>query len=94
MVKLIYWLSFLGILFAYIGYPMMLVLINKVRKPTSRLDDDRYIPSVSLIIPVHNEEHIIREKLHNIFQLDYPEEKLELIIVSDDSTDKTREIVN
>ncbi len=46
-----------------------------------------------MIIPIYNEEKIIEKKLKNIFSLKYPKDKLEVIIVSDGSTDRTNEIV-
>jgi len=51
------------------------------------------LPSVSLIISAYNEENVIEEKLFNSIKLRYPKEKLEIIVVSDGSTDRTDEIV-
>jgi cellulose synthase/poly-beta-1,6-N-acetylglucosamine synthase-like glycosyltransferase len=51
-------------------------------------------PSVSLVIPTYNEASIIRQKLVNVLQIDYPKEKLEVIVVDSASTDETRSIVN
>jgi cellulose synthase/poly-beta-1,6-N-acetylglucosamine synthase-like glycosyltransferase len=50
------------------------------------------IPLVSIVIPAYNEERVIEEKLKNTLALDYPAEKLEVILVSDGSTDRTSEI--
>ncbi|OLD35085.1 MAG: hypothetical protein AUI50_03685 [Crenarchaeota archaeon 13_1_40CM_2_52_14] len=51
-------------------------------------------PSVSLVIPTYNEASIIRRKLDNVLQIDYPREKFEVIVVDSASTDQTRSIVN
>ena len=51
------------------------------------------LPSVSLVVAAYNEEKVIDAKLKNCFELDYPEDKLEVIIVSDGSTDRTPQIV-
>jgi cellulose synthase/poly-beta-1,6-N-acetylglucosamine synthase-like glycosyltransferase len=51
-------------------------------------------PTVSLVIPTYNEASIIRRKLDNVLQIDYPTEKLEVIVVDSASTDETRSIVN
>ena len=56
------------------------------------LSGDMFEPGVSLIIPVHNEERVIAEKIQNTLSLDYPSPKMEILIVSDGSTDKTKEI--
>jgi len=55
--------------------------------------EDEFIPSLSLVITAYNEELGISQKIENTLQLDYPEDKLEIIVVSDASTDRTDEIV-
>lgn len=52
-----------------------------------------YTPAVSLLIPVHNEESVIERKLRNTLEIDYPPDRLEVVIISDGSTDRTKEIV-
>ena len=51
--------------------------------------DNGYVPSVAVLIPVHNEEKVIRLKLENIARVTYPTEKIEVIVVNDCSTDST-----
>ena len=48
-----------------------------------------YCPKVSVLVPAHNEEKIIRLKLENLMKLDYPRDKLQIIVVNDGSTDGT-----
>jgi glycosyltransferase involved in cell wall biosynthesis len=76
---------------AYFGYPISLFLIGLVRQRSVVRQD--YFPSVSLIITVFNEEKRIREKLENTLSIPYPEGKLEILVVSDGSTDNTERIV-
>ncbi len=92
---LLFWLSIAGIWYAYLGYPMLLYLINKLTGAADHSDqyDTEFTPSISVIIPVFNEEKIIERKMENIHQLNYPESKIEVLIVSDHSTDRTKEIV-
>lgn len=52
-----------------------------------------YYPAVTLIISVYNEEQVVDKKIENSLKLDYPKEKLEILVVSDGSTDRTHEIV-
>jgi len=71
---------------------MLLFFLGSLKKK-EKLDDSTFYPSVSIIIPVYNEEKIIEKKIRNILTLKYPEDKFEVIVVSDASTDRTNEIV-
>jgi len=77
---------------AYFGYPISLFLIGLVRQRSVARQD--YFPSVSLIITVFNEEKRIREKIENTLSILYPEGKLEILFVSDGSTDRTDSLVS
>jgi glycosyltransferase involved in cell wall biosynthesis len=76
-----------------IGYPLLLKLLDKIVKKKSVEIKVDYEPTVSIIIPAHNEEKVIGRKLDNLLSLSYPIEKLEIIVTSDNSSDKTNEIV-
>jgi len=80
------------ILYIYFGYPVILVLLGFLRR-SGLLKKGDNIPKVTLIITAHNEGKIIREKIENTLSLDYPKDKLEIIVASDGSTDETNEIV-
>jgi len=80
------------ILYIYFGYPVILVLLGFLRRSEAFKKGDN-IPKVTLIITAHNEGKIIRQKIENSLSLDYPREKLEIIVASDKSTDETNEIV-
>lgn len=76
---------------AYFGYPLTLRLLSRFRqRPVAK---GSFQPHVSLIVTACNEERRIREKLDNTVALDYPWEKLQVIVASDGSTDGTNEIV-
>ncbi len=89
--EIVFYLS-LGMLFyTYVGYPILIFLISKIfPKPVERKNIE---PTVTILITAYNEEKSIREKLENTLQIDYPREKLEIIVASDGSTDRTDEIV-
>lgn len=88
---IVFWTSVFLAFFAYFGYPITLQFFSIfLRKKTNRSEIS---PKVSLIITAYNEERRIKEKLENTMKLDYPRDKLEIIIASDGSTDKTHEIV-
>ena len=80
------------ILYVYFGYPLIIVVLAAINRKTVK-QDDKNEPLVSLIIAAYNEEAIIEEKLKNCLLLNYPKDKLEIIIFSDASTDRTTAIV-
>lgn len=88
-----FWFSIFAIFYAYFGYPIALSIIAlfKPRQPYEPYEP--YEPMVSLLISAYNEEGIIKEKLKNALSLDYPANKLEIIVISDASEDKTDEYV-
>jgi glycosyltransferase involved in cell wall biosynthesis len=91
--EIIFWLAFAGTVYAYFGYPLLLAGLAKLvpRKYDSSRDVE--LPAVSILIPAHNEETVIADKLANTIALDYPKDKLEVIVVSDGSSDRTDDIV-
>lgn len=91
--KTIWWIAFFVIFWAMIGYPVSLVILNKLFKKKNKKDES-YEPTVTIMVVAHNEEKVIAEKLQNLLTTDYPVDKLKFLIASDFSTDKTDEIVN
>lgn len=86
----LFWISTILIFYAYVGYPLTLWLMIRFRKTApSVLTDLTDLPKVSVVISARNEESIIEARLHNILQQTYPGEKIELVVVSDGSTDDT-----
>ena len=72
----------------------LIILSYYIKKKEVVNDLSSYIPSVSMIIPMYNEEKTIINKINNIESLDYPEANLEVIYVDGRSTDDTFEVVN
>ncbi len=75
------------ILYTYAGYPLLLKWRKSCSPPGSAFPEG--LPEVSLVIPVYNEETVLREKIENSLRLDYPREKLKIVVVSDGSTDRS-----
>lgn len=92
---IIFWISLLGTLYAYFLYPGVLYVLGRLAPRPVHTDAEAevYTPSVSLIIPVHNESSVIRDKLVNLEQLAYPRDLLKVIVVADGCTDNTIDIV-
>lgn len=84
----------LGLCFyIYIGYPLIVyVLANFFKNPVARSED--YMPSLSLIIAAYNEASVLERKILNSLELDYPKDALQIIVVSDGSSDATPTIAS
>lgn len=80
------------IFWAMVGYPVSLVILNKLFKRKNE-QDFSFEPTVTIMVVAHNEEKVIADKLQNLLEVDYPNDKLDFLIASDFSTDKTNEIV-
>ena len=91
MPHIIYWCSLSILAYTFFGFFVLLFIVSFIkRKPVLKKDIE---PTVSIIICAYNEAKKIREKIENCLALDYPHEKLEIIVVSDGSTDGTDAIV-
>jgi cellulose synthase/poly-beta-1,6-N-acetylglucosamine synthase-like glycosyltransferase len=90
-VGLLFWLSVIALFYTYAGYPLLLVVISRLRPRLVRRAD--WTPSVTVIITAYNEERDIAAKLENTLALDYPKGSLEVIVASDCSRDRTEQIV-
>lgn len=93
IVKIIFWICVFVIFWANIGYPMTIVVLDKILKKKKLPKKLDYEPNVTIMVVAHNEEKVIKEKLENLLKIDYPKEKLEILISSDNSTDATNYIV-
>ncbi|MEC0132119.1 glycosyltransferase family 2 protein [Paenibacillus odorifer] len=93
LLKILFYLSGFIIVWAMIGYPVSLRLIGKLYKNRKLMKNYSHQPTVTLMIVAHNEQKVILDKLNNILELDYPEDKIEFLISSDNSTDNTNQIV-
>jgi cellulose synthase/poly-beta-1,6-N-acetylglucosamine synthase-like glycosyltransferase len=93
MSEIVFWGLLALLIYVYAGYPVVLYCL-----PARRLDlpeiPDGELPSVTLLISAYNEVECIAEKLNNSLSLDYPEDKLSVIVISDASDDGTDETVN
>ncbi|MBI1977728.1 MAG: glycosyltransferase family 2 protein [Candidatus Omnitrophica bacterium] len=89
---ILFWLSFFLVFYTYVGYPLILFAVSSfARKKVHKRAAE---PKVSIILSAFNEEKWIEKKLLNLLELDYPEEKLEILVGSDGALDKTDEIIS
>jgi len=91
--KVVLWGSLAFIAYTYFIYPIAVIIAASFKKRRDPgMPTDPELPNVSLIIAAYNEEKVLEEKIRNSLLIDYPKEKLQVVIVSDGSNDRTREI--
>ena len=93
LIKILFYLSGFIIVWAMVGYPTSLKVIGKLYKSRRLKKDYSHQPTVTVMVVAHDEEKVILNKLHNIIELNYPQDKIEFLVASDHSTDKTNQIV-
>jgi cellulose synthase/poly-beta-1,6-N-acetylglucosamine synthase-like glycosyltransferase len=89
--KLFYWLTLLLLLHTWGGYLIFLMVLSRL-KPGKFVKKDIY-PRVTVLLTVHNEERLIKARITNLLDADYPAHLLEILVASDGSTDRTDDIV-
>lgn len=88
------------IIWFMIGYQFVLTFFgflnySKSFKEKKRIDNNYFnLPTCSILIPAHNEEKVIGRTIESLLKLDYPQDKLKIIVINDGSTDSTRKIIN
>jgi cellulose synthase/poly-beta-1,6-N-acetylglucosamine synthase-like glycosyltransferase len=91
--RVAFWVSGVLLFYAYLGFPLLLALRSLVRRRSERPRPAAHEPTVTLVVVAHNEAATIAAKVRNAYALDYPAERLEVVIASDGSDDGTDEIV-
>jgi cellulose synthase/poly-beta-1,6-N-acetylglucosamine synthase-like glycosyltransferase len=92
IVETIFWASAAALVWTHAAYPVVAALWARLRERRVRTDD-AFEPTVTVIVTAYNEESVIERRLENLLALDYPADKLELVVTSDASTDRTHELV-
>jgi len=104
--EIVFWVALFLVVYTYLLYPILLFFayslsqmirdwrflkMRQDRRPSRQPAD--LLPPISLIIPAYNEEEHLLEKIANVRNLDYPREKMEVVFISDGSTDRTNDIL-
>ncbi len=90
--ELILWVSAALLFYTYLGYPLLIRLWPGKRRQESGSLPGGAEPAMTLVVVAHNEARRIRQRLENFLDLDYPWDRLEIIVASDGSTDATAEL--
>ncbi len=99
IIKIIFWISLLIVFYSYLGYGIILWIYLKIRQvvkgnaQTFPQQKTAFEPAVTLLVAAYNEADILEQKIRNCFALDYPDQKLEIIFITDGSDDNGPEIV-
>ncbi len=90
--EFVYWISLSGVLYAYLLFSLVMLAITRIVAINWKRHE--YTPPLSIIVSVYNEEDVIREKIENALALQYDQDLLEILVVSDGSTDRTHAVVD
>jgi cellulose synthase/poly-beta-1,6-N-acetylglucosamine synthase-like glycosyltransferase len=91
LVKALFWGSLGALAWTHAGYPVALAALARIRPRPVRKED--VTPEVSVVVAAHDEEDVIGRRIANLLELDYPSDRLRIVVASDGSTDRTNEIV-
>jgi cellulose synthase/poly-beta-1,6-N-acetylglucosamine synthase-like glycosyltransferase len=94
ILKILFWIPLLLILHTYVVYPVLLLLLDKLIKQPESDKNDHLNLSVSVLMAVHNEEKVIRQKINALFNSDYPPAILEVLVATDACSDDTDKILD
>jgi len=90
--KELFFIFLFFIFYLYIGYMWVIIFLGKVFRYKHTISDN-YEPNITIMVPTKNEEFTIEQKIKNIISLDYPREKVQILIIDSSSDDQTQKIV-
>ncbi|MEM9834204.1 MAG: glycosyltransferase family 2 protein [Bacteroidota bacterium] len=97
LIELFWWLCLLLVIYTYVGYGIVLRLLVGLKRSREKqreiIEYQEFCPETTIVIAAYNEAGFIEEKIRNTLELDYPPDKLQVVIVTDGSTDNTPDIV-
>lgn len=92
----VFWISVGLVGYTYVGYALIIAVFSRIKRthPVPETLSDEALPAVTLVIAAFNEGEFMEEKINNCLSLDYPKGKLEILMVTDGSTDQTAQVVD
>lgn len=91
---IIFWTSIFLLLYSYFFYPVLIRFLACNKQPNHIVySDNKDMPGISVIMSVYNEEKVLENKINSIYATSFPAEKMEVIVGSDGSSDRTKEIL-
>lgn len=93
-VRVVFWTSLVLIAYLFVGYPILVATLGLFRhRPVSRKTPAPFLPTVTVLVAAHDEEDVIAGKIENCLAIDYPQDRLRIVVASDGSRDRTNAIV-
>ena len=93
LIQVIFWVSLFLIFYSYLLFPLILQWMARNKSITEDLFRPEAYPKLSVLISAFNEETVMEEKIRGLLESDFPSERLEILVGSDASTDRTNEIL-
>lgn len=93
---IVFWISLFLVFYTFVGYGLLLFVLLRIKRfwvKPFQFKHDNFLPLVTILIAAWNEEDMIVQKIHNTLALNYPQDKLQIIFVTDGSTDKTPDLI-
>ena len=95
VVEIVFWVCVALLVHTHVTYPLSLALLTRIRRPrAAREVSSGELPAVSLIVAAHDEDAVIERRVRNALESDYPRERLDVIVTSDGSDDRTVELAH
>ena len=91
ILAVLFWIAVALLVWTHAAYPLAMRGLAALRTRAVRADD-AYLPSVAVIVAAHNEDAVIERRIANLRELDYPADRVEIVVTSDASTDATEKL--
>ena len=92
VVEVVFWAALAALVWTHLGYPLAAAALSRLVSRRTRDDDVDPLPTVTIVVAAYNEEAVIARRLENLLELDYPADRLRIVVSSDASTDRTEAI--
>ncbi|HST18954.1 MAG TPA: glycosyltransferase family 2 protein [Gaiellaceae bacterium] len=92
VVAVVFWAALAALVWTHVGYPLVALGLARVAPRRLRDGAGAQLPSVTVIVAAYNEETVIARRLENLLELDYPRDRLQIVVSSDASSDRTEAI--
>ncbi|MBD0333602.1 MAG: glycosyltransferase family 2 protein, partial [Chitinophagaceae bacterium] len=94
IVEVFLWVLIIAVFYCYVGYGLIVLLYRLFKREAEILNGSFNLPDVTLIIPSYNEEAVLHHKIENVLSLNYPREKLKVIVAAHGSNDSSIQILS